>query len=174
MNIRKKRALLLTLANTLTVIIITIILIKSRHTQQTRNQVTQPTEYLRGVEKVTSSLFKISKTTRSKIWSSNTKRFTSQMVEISSTLEHQSNPNMTQLCEAIATKYRLNQDTTVPADRSPVLDNSTHIVTTPQTVATLTHRDKGDDKTNSFNVDTTLDIIHNTLGAIGISCVFLF
>ena len=174
MNRRKKRALLFTLANTFTVIIVTIILIKSRK-QQTKNQVAQPTEYVRGVNKVTSSVFEISKTSRRKtsrrnIWSTITKtlKFTSPIADIFSTIEQEQNTeNTTELCKAIANKYILNQDITVQDNKGLVLSNSTHVVTSQQTVVPVTHQDTTETITNDV-IDTTPDAIHDIQGTKGI------
>ena len=163
MDRRKKRALLFTLANTLTVIIITIILIKSRK-QHTKDEVTQPTEYVRGVDKVTSSVFKITKTSRSTI--TKELKFTSPIADIFSTIEEEK--NTTELCMAIANKYILNQDIIVQHDTELVLSNSTHVVTSLQTVVPVTHQDTTETITNDVIDNTTPDAIHDIQGTKGI------
>ena len=72
MNRRKRQAVCFAVVNTVTVIIITIIIVKSRKVHH-KNQVTQPTEYFRGVDKVASSFFKISKATRRNISTTSSK-----------------------------------------------------------------------------------------------------
>ena len=99
MNRRKRQAVCSAVVNTVTVIIITIIIVKSRKIQQ-RNIVAQPTEYVHGVDNVTFSIFKITKTTRKTVSTKSQKilKFTSPIVEIYSTIELELNTTQMSNC----------------------------------------------------------------------------
>ena len=140
---------------TLAVIIITLIIIKivKQQTGHQTNINTQewdrfrpPTINKQSVEQIT-SVIGIIKTTRKNIVSKSPNTFLhSSVAEPSTTLNHIK--NLTQLCKGIADKYRFSQDSTVQNTGTPVVGNNL--------------------------IDTTPEVIHKTLGNIGIRVSFMY